>query len=142
MLALSFVQDVLSCSVNFRCLGGTIPSVLSYLCTHGAAEESCVTYRAGDSWDHGHQTDACRQTCEMVYFVALAILFLVCLCLCSSASLMRTGRLAKWCVERCVARLWLLVSLWVYCPCVPASLCFAAHAGCVVCVRVRVLVWV
>jgi len=58
-------QDMLSCSKNMRCLGGTIPGALAYLCEHGAAQESCVTYRAGDSWDHGHHTDACRHTCEM-----------------------------------------------------------------------------
>lgn len=58
-------QDMLSCSDSFSCLGGTIPSALDFLCQHGAAEESCVTYRAGDSWDHGKTIDACRQTCEM-----------------------------------------------------------------------------
>jgi hypothetical protein len=58
-------QDMLSCSDDMRCLGGTIPGALTYLCEHGAVQESCVTYRAGDSWDHGHLTDACRQTCEM-----------------------------------------------------------------------------
>ena len=58
-------QDMLSCSESFSCLGGAIPSALDFLCEHGAAEESCVTYRAGDSWDHGHEIDACRQTCEM-----------------------------------------------------------------------------
>lgn len=58
-------QDILSCSDDMRCLGGTIPAALNYLCEKGAVEESCVTYRAGDSWDHGHLTDACRHTCEM-----------------------------------------------------------------------------
>lgn len=58
-------QDMLSCSDDMRCLGGTIPGALTYLCEHGAVQESCVTYRAGDSWDHGHLTDACRHTCEM-----------------------------------------------------------------------------
>ena len=58
-------QDMLSCSDDMRCLGGTIPVALTYLCEHGAVQESCVTYRAGDSWDHGHLTDACRKTCEM-----------------------------------------------------------------------------
>jgi hypothetical protein len=58
-------QDMLSCSDDMRCLGGTITGALNYLCEHGAVQESCVTYRAGDSWDHGHLTDACRKTCEM-----------------------------------------------------------------------------
>jgi len=58
-------QDMLSCSADLKCEGGTIPAALQYLCENGAAEESCITYRAGDSWDHGHTLDACRHTCEM-----------------------------------------------------------------------------
>ncbi len=58
-------QDMLSCSESFSCLGATIPDALDFLCKHGAAEESCVTYRAGDSWDHFKDIDPCRQTCEM-----------------------------------------------------------------------------
>ena len=58
-------QDMLSCSKSFSCLGATIPDALDFLVEHGAAEESCVTYRAGDSWDHFKAIDPCRQTCEM-----------------------------------------------------------------------------
>ena len=59
-------QDMLSCSDGrFSCDGGFIEDALGFLCSHGAAEESCVTYRAGDSWDHGNIIDDCRRTCEM-----------------------------------------------------------------------------